>query len=240
MKKNTKGLTLIELLIVVAIIAILVAIVFTLVNQARENSRKSVCLSNLKQLIAAFHMYMSDYNVVFEQIAAPNWFGLNSYVKNKDVLFCPKHNPAIENPYAGAGLTPDEFDAFPTSYTYYPVVMFENAVDEIDSYLRRKHSRLLSLEPNPAIFACILHGKYQLGYNDQERIQVILSTRGIVLRALLDGSAKAVRAPNLCIRDEDGVSRVVGRSWVHIYANVTDRELDPTIPDGAFECYPPD
>src|SRR5215212_3684499 len=52
-----RGFTLIELLVVIAIIAILAAILFPVFAQAREQARRSVCLSNMKQLVTATMMY---------------------------------------------------------------------------------------------------------------------------------------------------------------------------------------
>jgi len=49
-KVRTKGFTLIELLVVIAIIAILAAVLFPVFGQARENARKSTCLSNMRQI----------------------------------------------------------------------------------------------------------------------------------------------------------------------------------------------
>ena len=60
-----KGFTLIELLVVIAIIAILAAILFPVFARARENARKSNCLSNLKQLGNGMMMYVQDYDECF-------------------------------------------------------------------------------------------------------------------------------------------------------------------------------
>ena len=45
-----RGLTLVELLVVVAIIGLPVALVLPAVNAAREAGRRTTCLSNLRQL----------------------------------------------------------------------------------------------------------------------------------------------------------------------------------------------
>jgi len=57
--------TLIELLIVIAIITILAAILFPIFGQAREKARQAMCQSNLKQMGTAFALYASDYDGVF-------------------------------------------------------------------------------------------------------------------------------------------------------------------------------
>jgi prepilin-type N-terminal cleavage/methylation domain-containing protein len=60
--QGRRGFTLIELLVVIAIIAILAAILFPVFAQAREQARKSMCLSNCKQLGTAMQMYAQDYD----------------------------------------------------------------------------------------------------------------------------------------------------------------------------------
>ncbi len=60
--KTSKGFTLAELLVVVAIIAILAAILFPVIRQAQDTARMRVCASNLKQLGLAFRMYLDDNN----------------------------------------------------------------------------------------------------------------------------------------------------------------------------------
>lgn len=53
--------TLIELLVVVAVIALLIGLLLPALSGAREAARSSACLSNLRQIAAAAHLYMNDY-----------------------------------------------------------------------------------------------------------------------------------------------------------------------------------
>ncbi len=58
--RRQKGFTLIELLVVIAIIAILMAILMPALNRVREQGKRAVCLSNLKQLALAWILYADD------------------------------------------------------------------------------------------------------------------------------------------------------------------------------------
>jgi len=57
-----QGFTLIELLVVIAIIAILAAILFPVFAQAKDAAKKSVGLSNVKQIDTGYILYTSDYD----------------------------------------------------------------------------------------------------------------------------------------------------------------------------------
>ncbi len=63
--RKATGFTLIEILVVIAIIAILTAILFPVFAQAREKARGISCISNLKQMGTGTMMYVQDYDETY-------------------------------------------------------------------------------------------------------------------------------------------------------------------------------
>ena len=59
-KVRKKGFTLVELLVVVAIIALLVSILLPALGKARESAKKVVCVSNTKQIALGCMVYLED------------------------------------------------------------------------------------------------------------------------------------------------------------------------------------
>lgn len=89
-----RGFTLVELLVVVAIISILAALLFPVFSQAKEAARKSVCLSNTAQLDLGVILYSNDYDDTLMPVADPTntifWTDLEvPYVRSKQVQVCP-------------------------------------------------------------------------------------------------------------------------------------------------------
>jgi len=95
MKRNNRAFTLIELLVVIAIIAILAAILFPVFTQAKLAAKKTLVISNCKQMGLSSNMYAAAYDdTIFSQY---NWHGdqgefqflLQPYMKNRDIMLDP-------------------------------------------------------------------------------------------------------------------------------------------------------
>lgn len=107
-----RGFSLIELLIILAIITILAGFLFPVLAKARESARGAVCISNFKQVGAATMLYLADYNDQFtpvnqQLVDVPNsrndrtWVQLLlPYSRNFNSFFCPsadRSEPAVES-----------------------------------------------------------------------------------------------------------------------------------------------
>ena len=103
--RSKKGFTLVEIMIVVAIIGLLAAIAIPNFIKARTQARKNICISNLRTIYHATEEYMIDCNAptgvsmivsAAGATTAGYLIGTDNYIK--DVPHCPTNNagyPAV-------------------------------------------------------------------------------------------------------------------------------------------------
>lgn len=122
--------TLMELLVVLAVMALLAGILLPVLARARESARKATCQSNLKQIGMAFQLYLNDYDAHYPCNGDPNlWMGRNWRVPIQDYLpggrmrsLPPGYRDSIQVKHSEVLLCPSDSRAMQswerTSYAY--------------------------------------------------------------------------------------------------------------------------
>jgi prepilin-type N-terminal cleavage/methylation domain-containing protein len=130
MKKETDGFTLVELLVVVAIIAILMAILLPALSLAREKARQALCIGQGKDIGNGMAMWFGNAGEYPPWDLPPRHNGwiagpadhLNAWPEMLALVgrFEPQVLASMENAFAGAG---------------YPIEMFTKVVDNIGVFM---------------------------------------------------------------------------------------------------------
>ena len=92
-----RAFTLIEILVVIAIVALLAAILFPVFSRARENARKTSCANNTRQIGLAILQYAQDNDETLPPVAYEDDAGddvqwpelVEPYLKGAQALKCP-------------------------------------------------------------------------------------------------------------------------------------------------------
>ena len=87
LRKNTAGFTLVEIMIVVAIIGLLAAIAVPNFAQARANARRGACINNLRLIDASKEQWALETNAAPD--AEPAVDDITPYLKNEAMPTCP-------------------------------------------------------------------------------------------------------------------------------------------------------
>jgi len=101
-----RGFSLIEVLVVIAIIIVLAAIIFPVYSSARRRAQQTVCASNLAQIHKALFMYVMDQDSGgppnLSGLGGPDWpDAVLGYVGTPDILRCPAADEALTDPLSG-------------------------------------------------------------------------------------------------------------------------------------------
>lgn len=142
-KRVFAAFTLIELVVTIAIISVLAAFLFPVLHAAKADARKSVCLSNLRQLGTAVALYAHDYDdhLPYGPDANSKFLAMNDlndtdpddalirglpdirallapYGASKDIFRCPQDRSTLPDTNPAGNHKSTWFEEFGSSYHY--------------------------------------------------------------------------------------------------------------------------
>jgi len=150
------GFTLVELLTVIAIIAILASLLFPVFAKAKAAAKQTQCVSNLRQIGGAITMYQSDYDGIFphaidasdrfdpgQWVGHPDWQALipsmpllqdalQPYLNSREIFHCPSDSgtAVLDNNFPTSFVSsPSMFQTYGSSYFFRTEVAFRTYSD---------------------------------------------------------------------------------------------------------------
>ena len=104
MPKTRRGFTLVELLVVVAILAMLISILMPTLSRAREITRRTICQTNLKTMGTAWTLYFNKWNNMMPQTHNVNRETPDSSSQFTYLIFCGREHTTGPPDYVNAGV----------------------------------------------------------------------------------------------------------------------------------------
>lgn len=142
---ESNGITLLELVIVMSILTLLLLLILPAVTSARKRGNDAVCISRMRQILAAISMYRQDNNQDFPRRLRP----IMIYTNSQEVFACPS-DPTPEG-ISGFSV----YEGIPKlSYRYFA------QFTDIDLFLRL----VPAVDANHGILACIVHPNSNLSF----------------------------------------------------------------------------
>src|SRR5262245_57298278 len=101
-----KGFTLVELLVVIAVVALLISVRLPAMARATDQTKRAQCASNLKQFTLAMHIFANDNNDRLPTSSVGFWaFDISSdigtFVESTGspwtVMYCPGTSPRFSD-----------------------------------------------------------------------------------------------------------------------------------------------
>ncbi len=179
-----RAFSLVEVLIVGAIVAILAAIVFVASGPAREKARQAHCITNLRQIYQSIQMYSADHSesprlpgtdlAIFPSVQA-----LQAYLKDWSILYCPDFPNDRQQPWG-------------SSYVW-QIMAFRQSMRDDKAWFEDRLRDLSAKESSYPIVYCTMHDVMYYYPREADAGGHLMDPFKIELK--VDGSVESGRKP---------------------------------------------
>ena len=206
--KAAKGFTLVELLAVIAILAILAALLLPAWSRAKHAAQRTVCVSNVRQLDLAVHMYADNHGnklramtnreaiyVSYKESVLPH-LGRNINQTTDALFACPADDvncddPAI-NPLFSFWSPPPAGQCFyRQATTYYSSYAFNGEAPNSDTTRAAQKIFQSVREPSQLILEGELSGAFGLSAHERKQPHEFQNARNVM--SFVDGHVSYIR-----------------------------------------------
>lgn len=171
--RKSQGLTLFEVLVVVAIVCIVAAIVFAAMGPSIRRARTASCVANVRQVVIATMQYAADSDGRY-----PFYLSLASTPSTRSVFFCPSDPYVREGGHwtywmREIGQEPRSQTTYGYTFDLFGQLQYETMKDEN-----------VLVEDYPVLVLCLVHQP------DPSPLGLAQGLDGPVVRGMRDGSVQ--------------------------------------------------